>query len=408
MSTSAQRVPRDYEDGCTPDSAAPPVPRDKENDYTPRGAAHRREFLRAQTGASLKHVGAFSFDPGVLPGNVENFSGVAQVPLGVAGPLHVNGEHAQGDFYVPLATTEGTLVASYNRGMRLLNACGGVRTTVVDDHMQRAPVFIFESALAARDFGEWVDRHDEEIRAAAEATTRSGKLTYIGQYQVGPMLYLRVNYTTGDAAGQNMTAKATLAACEWIQANYPGAAEYRLTGAIDTDKKHSQINMLLTRGKRVVAEAVIKNDILQRLMGVDTQTVYDYRQVHMVGGFLAGSASNTAHAANGLTAIFIATGQDVANISESHAAITYSRLLPNGDYYWSVTLTSLVVGTYGGGTGLPTQRECLELLGCYGKGKARKLAEICAGTVLAGEISLTSAVLAGQWVNSHERLGRNR
>jgi hydroxymethylglutaryl-CoA reductase (NADPH) len=408
MSTNAQRVPQDHDDGYAPQIVPPPVPRDKENDYTPRSASRRREFLREQTGASLKHVGAFSFDPGELPGNVENFSGVAQVPLGVAGPFHINGEHARGDFYVPLATTEGTLVASYNRGMRLLNACGGVRTTVVDDQMQRAPVFIFESALAARDFGQWVDQHDEDIRAAAEATTRSGKLTYIGQYQVGPMLYLRVNYTTGDAAGQNMTAKATLAACEWIQANYPGDAEFRLTGAIDTDKKHSHINMLLTRGKRVVAEAVIKNDVLQRLMGVDTETVYDYRQVHMVGGFLAGSASNTAHAANGLTAIFIATGQDVANISESHAAITYSRLLENGDYYWSVTLTSLIVGTYGGGTGLPTQRECLELLGCYGKGKARKLAEICAGTVLAGEISLTSAVLAGQWVNSHERLGRNR
>ncbi len=384
------------------------IPRDKRDDYTPGIAAHRREFLREQTGASLEHVGRFSFDPGVLPGNVENFSGVAQVPLGVAGPLRINGEHALGDFFVPLATTEGTLVASYNRGMRLLNECGGVRTTVVEDHMQRAPVFTFENAFAAREFGYWLEQHEEEIRAAAEATTRSGKLTHIGQYQVGPLRYLRFNYTTGDAAGQNMTAKATLAACEWIKANHPGGAQYALTGAIDTDKKHSHINMLLTRGKRVVAEAVIDNDVLQRLMGVDTETVYDYRQAHMVGGFLAGSASNSAHAANALTAIFIATGQDVANISESHAGITYARLLDNGDYYWSITLTSLIVGTYGGGTALPTQRECLELLGCYGKGKARKLAEICAATVLAGEISLTSAVLAGQWVTSHERLGRNR
>ncbi len=344
----------------------------------------------------------------MLPGNVENFSGVAQVPIGAAGPLRINGEHAQGDFYVPLATTEGTLVASYNRGMHILNECGGVTTTVVDDQMQRAPVFVFDDALAARDFGDWVSQHEHQIRAAAEATTRSGKLTYIGQYQVGPLRYLRVNYTTGDAAGQNMTAKATQAACEWISANYPGGAEYYLTGAIDTDKKHSQINMLLTRGKRVVAEAVVKKDVLQRLTGVDTEAVYDYRQVHMVGGFLAGSASNSAHAANGLTAIFIATGQDVANIAESHAAITYGRLLDNGDYYWSITLPSLIVGTYGGGTGLATQRECLELLDCYGEGKARKLAEICAATVLAGEISLTSAILAGRWVSSHERLGRNR
>ncbi|MFL5876661.1 MAG: hydroxymethylglutaryl-CoA reductase [Solirubrobacteraceae bacterium] len=389
-------------------TTAPRIPREKEDDYTTDVAERRREFLREQTGVSLDHVGRFSFDPGVLPGNIENYVGVAQVPIGVAGPLRINGEHAQGDFYVPLATTEGTLVASYNRGMRLLSECGGVKTTVVDDQMQRAPAFIFNDALQAREFGEWMDAHCDEIRAAAEATTRSGKLTYIGHYQVGPLRYLRVNYTTGDAAGQNMTGKATLAACEWIKENYPGGAEYVLSGAIDTDKKHSQINMLLTRGKRVVAEAVIKNDVLQRLMGVDTKTLYDYRQIGMAGGFLAGSSYNGAHAANGLTGIFIATGQDAANISESHSGITYARLLENGDYYWSVTLTSLIVATYGGGTTLPTQRECLELLGCYGKGKVRKLAEICAATVLAGDTSLTSAILAGHWVTSHERLGRNR
>ncbi|HYF25243.1 MAG TPA: hydroxymethylglutaryl-CoA reductase [Baekduia sp.] len=390
------------------DSSAPRVPRDRDNDYTPESAAQRRDFLREQCGAQLDHVGSFSFDPGVLPGNVENFTGVAQVPIGVAGPLRINGEHAQGDFYVPLATTEGTLVASYNRGMRLLSACGGVKTTVVDDHMQRAPVFICQDALQAREFGAWVDAHHDDVRAAAEATTRSGRLTYIGHYQVGPLLYLRVNYTTGDAAGQNMTGKATLAACQWMKANFPGEVDFILSGAIDTDKKHSQINMLLTRGKRVVAEAVIKRDVLRELMGVDTQTMFDYRQIGMVGGFLAGSSYNGAHAANGLTAIFIATGQDVANVSESHAGITYSRLLPNGDYYWSVTLTSLIVATYGGGTGLATQRECLELLGCYGAGKVQKFAEICAATVLAGDTSLTAAILAGDWVESHDKLGRNR
>ncbi len=384
------------------------VPRDPADDYTLEMAAQRRAFAREQTGADLEHIGRFSFDPKVLPGNIENFLGAAQVPIGLAGPLLVNGEHAQGEFYVPLATTEGTLVASYNRGMRLLSECGGVRTTVVEDHMQRAPVFIFEDAAQTRDFGAWVEENLDGIRAAAEDTTRSGKLTYIGQYQVGPLRYLRVNYTTGDAAGQNMTGKATLAACEWIKANYPGGARYILSGAIDTDKKHSQINMLLTRGKRVVAEAVIKKDVLKRLMGVDTKTLFEYRQIGMVGGFLAGSTYNGAHAANALTAIFIATGQDVANISESHSGVTYTQLLENGDYYWSTTLTSLIVATYGGGTGLPTQRECLELLGCYGAGKVQKLAEICAATVLAGDTSLTSAILAGDWVTSHDALGRNR
>ncbi len=384
------------------------VPRDPAADYTEQLAGRRRDFLLERTGADLRHTASYSIDPGVLPGNIENFTGVAQVPIGVAGPLRVVGEHARGDFYVPLATTEGTLVASYNRGMRLLGECGGVRTTVVEDSMQRAPVFLLEDALQAREFGAWVEEHTDEIRAAAEATTSSGRLTYIGQYQIGCLRFLRVNYTTGDAAGQNMTGKATLAACEWIRENHPDRPRYVLSGAIDTDKKHSHINMLLTRGKRVVAEAVIPDAVLQRVMGVSTRQVFEYRQVGMVGALLSGAAYNGAHAANALTALFIATGQDVANISESHSGVTYTQLRENGDYYWSTTLTSLIVATYGGGTGLPTQRESLELLGCYGKGKVRKLAEICAATVLAGDISLTSAILAGDWVTSHDALGRNR
>src|SRR5438309_3471223 len=150
-------------------SPAPRIPRDREDDYTAEVAARRRAFLREQTGTELEHVGRFSLDPGMLPGNVENFVGVAQVPIGIAGPLRINGEDAQGDFYVPLATTEGTLVASYNRGMRLLSECGGVRTTVVDDQMQRAPAFIFDDAMEAREFGDWVSAHCDEIRAAADA-----------------------------------------------------------------------------------------------------------------------------------------------------------------------------------------------------------------------------------------------
>jgi hydroxymethylglutaryl-CoA reductase (NADPH) len=388
--------------------SAPKIPRDRNDDYTVERAAARRAFVSEQTGADLSHVGRYSFDPGILNGNVENFTGVAQVPIGVAGPLRINGEHAQGDFYVPLATTEGTLVASYNRGMRLLSECGGVKTTVVAHSMQRSPVFICEDARQARVLGLWIDEHFGEIKAAAETTTRSGKLRDIGQYAVGPLRYVRMNYTTGDAAGQNMTGKATLAACEWIVANYPAKIEYLLSGNIDTDKKHSQINMLLTRGKRVVAEAVIGRETFKDLMGVDTAELFHHRQISMAGAFLVGSANNGAHAANGLTAMFIATGQDVANIAESHAGVTYTQLLPNGDYYWSITLTSLIVATYGGGTGLATQRECLEMLDCYGSGKADKFAEICAAVVLAGETSLTGAILHGDWVSSHDRLGRNR
>lgn len=381
-----------------------PVPRDRDNDYTAEMAAQRREF----TGHDLTHVGAFSFDPSVLPGNIENFVGVAQIPIGLAGPLLVNGEHANGQFYVPLATTEGTLVASYNRGMRLLSDAGGVTATVVDDRMQRAPVFLLDDARAARDLGQWIRDNTLGITAAAESTTRIGRLVEIEQYHVGPLLYLRFDYTTGDAAGQNMVGRATWAACEWIVANYPGTARYVLSGGIDTDKKHSQMNVMRTRGKRVIAEARIPAALLKAQMGVTPDTLFAMRQVSQAGGALAGSANFGAHAANGLAALFIATGQDAANVAESHTAITYSQVLDNGDYYWSITLPALIVATVGGGTGLPTQRECLEVLGCYGSGKVMAFAEICAAVVLAGEVSLASAVLAGDWVTSHEALGRNR
>jgi hydroxymethylglutaryl-CoA reductase (NADPH) len=384
------------------------VPRDRQRDYTEALAARRRGFASERSGAELTHVAHYSVAPESLAGNVENFMGVAQVPIGLAGPLLLNGEHARGEFFVPLATTEGTLVASYNRGMRLLTESGGVRTTVLDESMQRSPVFVFDDALAAREFGDWVRANMDAIRTEAESTTSVGKLHEIRHYGIGPLRYLRFNYTTGDAAGQNMCGKATLAACEWIRAEYPGRPEFILSGNVDTDKKHSQINMIATRGRRVVAEAVVKKDLLQSIMGVDSQTLFWARQISNAGAFLVGAANNGAHAANGLTALFIATGQDVANISESHAGVAYTQLLPNGDYYWSITLPALIVATYGGGTGLATQRECLELLGCYGTGKVKKFAEICAAVVLAGETSLSSAIIAGDWVSSHDQYGRNR
>jgi len=384
------------------------IPRDRENDHSPEAAATRREFLREQAGSSLDHVGSFSFDAESTRGNIENLIGAAQVPIGIAGPLLVNGEHATGEFYVPLATTEGALVASYNRGMRVIHESGGATVTISQDHMQRSPAFLFSSAREARDFGIWVDQSLEKIREVAESTTSVGMLEGITQFAVGPNLYCRFDYSTGDAAGQNMVSKATLAACQWIKTNYSLTCDFILSGNIDTDKKHSHINTLLSRGKRVVAEVTTSAETLQRLVGVSPKDLFKARQISQAGAFLAGSANNGAHAANGLTALFIATGQDVANVAESHSGLLYTQLLDNGDYYWSITLPSLILATYGGGTGLATQRECLELLGCTGVGSAKKLAEIAAATVLAGEVSLASAVLAGDWVTGHEQLGRNR
>lgn len=384
------------------------IPRDSDNDYSEHMAKTRRDFLAQKSSAKLDHIGHYSVDPATTAGNIENFIGVAQVPLGLIGPLLVNGEHAQGEFYVPMATSEGTLIASYNRGARLLRESGGVKVTVVDDAMQRAPVFVFNDAREAREFGLWVEQNFEEIAAKAETTTSSGKLRNIEQYAAARMRYLRFNFTTGDAAGQNMVGKATFIACEWIMKTYPGIQRYMLSGAMDTDKKHSQINTLHSRGKRVVAEVLIPGDLLEKSMGVTAEVLFKARQINQVGSFMAGSSSTGAHAANGIAAVFIATGQDAANVAESSSSIIFADVDAAGNYYLSITLPSLIVATYGGGTGLPTQQECLNILDCNGSGKVHKLAEIIGATVLAGEVSLMSAVLAGDWVTSHDALGRNR
>ena len=384
------------------------IPRSRDADYTREMAAARRQFLKEQTGKQLEHVGEFSFDPAILPGNIEHFIGVAQVPIGLAGPLLVNGEYARGEFYVPLATTEGTLVASYNRGMKLLARAGGVTTTVSDDCMQRAPVFTFESAREAREFGAWVEQNFDEIKRQAETTTRTGRLRDIEQYSASHFRFLRFNFTTGDAAGQNMVGKATKAACDWIRSVYPGIKNYYLESNFATDKKTSQINVLRTRGKRVTAEATIPARLIEELMHTTVDVLYRGRLVSNLGSLLSGVNNNGNHSPNGITALFIATGQDVANVAESSAAVVYAEVTPGGDYYYSITIPSLIVATYGGGTGLATQRECLELLGCYGEGRVKKLAEIVAATVLCGELSLGSAVVAEEWVSSHDKYGRNR
>jgi hydroxymethylglutaryl-CoA reductase (NADPH) len=384
------------------------VPNDKENDQAPEIIKARQKFVEEYTGVKLQHIDKFSFDPAMTRGNIENFTGVAQIPIGFAGPIKVNGEHAVGEFLVPLATTEGTLVASYNRGIKVLNLSGGVMCTVVGDSMQRAPVFVFDNARDARDFVVWVDANLGKIREEAEATSSVAKLTYVDRYLSNKMVFLRFNYTTGDAAGQNMVGRATFAACSWILESHDKIRHFYLESNFATDKKSSQINVMRTRGKRVTAEATIPREVLIQNMHVDPETLHYHAGIANVGAFISGANNNGAHSPNGITAMFIATGQDVANVSESSAGIVYTEVTPEKDLYISITIPSLIVATHGGGTGLATQRECLELLGCTGRGKVKKLAEIIAGVVLAGEISLASAISSLDWVSSHEQYGRNR
>jgi len=390
------------------------IPRDNENDYSPEIIEKRQQFIEEATGAKLNHTRQFSFDPQDMAGNIESIFGVAQVPIGIAGPLLINGEYAQGEFYVPMATVEGTMLASYNRGMKVIREAGGVTTTVVGQAMQRAPCFVLRNARDARDFEQWLIENFDRIKEVAESTTSIGKLNEIEHYCAHNFVYTRFDYSTGDAAGQNMTSRATFVACEWIRENYPALRNYLLSGNFDTEKRTSSVNLLKNRGKRVTAEITIPREVLERNLRITPEAMHYGQTVTTLASFMTNSSNNAAHPANGLAALYLATGQDIANIGESNQCTVYNRVTRTGDYEFSVTLPALIVASYGGGTSLPTQRECLEILGCSGKDRALKLAEIAAALVVAGELSLGAATKVdkktrtNEWVDAHERLGRNR
>jgi hydroxymethylglutaryl-CoA reductase (NADPH) len=399
------------EDGLSDENADRiTIPRDKNDDYSASAIKNRQQFIQEFTGVETKHIAQYSFDPHILKGNCEHFVGVAQIPLGIAGPIIINGEHAKGEFLVPLATSEGTLVASYNRGIKVLNLCGGAKCTVQRDAMQRAPVFVFDDAREARDFVDWIKVNFAKIAEEAESTSSVARLQYIDPYLSNKFAYLRFNYSTGDAAGQNMVGRATFAASSWILDNYKEHTirHFYLESNFATDKKASQVNIMRTRGKRVTAEITLKRDVLIQHMRVAPENLAYHYGIANIGAIMSGANNNGLHSANAITAMFIATGQDVANVAESSAGLVYCEITPEKDLYFSITIPSLIIASYGGGTGLATQKECLEMLGCYGKDKVMKLAEIIAGVVLAGEISLASAISSSDWVSSHEQYGRNR
>ncbi|EAQ96348.1 hydroxymethylglutaryl-CoA reductase [Congregibacter litoralis] len=390
------------------------IPRDGADDYSPEIIEKRQRFIEETTGATLDHTKQFSFDAQEMAGNIENMFGVVQVPIGVAGPLLVNGEHAQGEFYVPMATVEGTMLASYNRGMKVIREAGGVMTTVVGQAMQRAPCFVFRNSRDARDFEQWLVENFPKIKEVAESTTSVGKLDEIEHYCAHNFVYTRFDYSTGDAAGQNMTSRATFVACEWIRENYPALKNYLLSGNFDTEKRTSSVNLLKNRGKRVTAEITIPREVLERNLRITPEAMHYGQGITTIASFLTNSSNNAAHPANGLAALYLATGQDIANIGESNQCTTYNRVTREGDYHFSITLPCVIVASYGGGTNLPTQRECLKMMDCHGQGKALKLAEIAAALVVAGELSLGAATRVdkktrqNEWVDAHERLGRNR
>ncbi len=382
------------------------LPRLRNDGLDPERVTRRRKWVEKRTGASLEQIGSCAFDTEVMRGNIENPIGTAKVPLGVAGPVQVHGTHAQGLFYVPMATSEGALIRSYERGMVALTRAGGVHTSLLEDENQTAPAFFFNDVESARDFPAWIENHLPEMRAEAESTTRHGKLRRAKCFQIGRQVVVNFGFSTGDAQGMNMIVKSTEAICLWVQRNYP-VSHYFLFSGLCSEKRASGFVLTRGKGKRVTAGALLPHTVLKLYLHVSADQLFRVWQSTVLGHLQAGAIGYNAHAANGLAAIFIATGQDVANIVNSSCALTCFEPVPEG-IYASITLPALSVATVGGGTALPTSKEALDMVGCSGSGKARKFAEIIAATILGGEISMGAAIASGEFVAAHERYGRNR
>jgi len=371
----------------------------------------RRAAVSELTGTELSHIKNYSFDiEKVTVRNIENMIGAVQVPLGVSGPLSINGDYANGEFYIPLATTEGALVASAHRGCAVITACGGANVRIFDDKMTRAPVFMTKDVIGAKKLVEWVKENFEHLKEKAEATTRFGKLLSIEPFVAGRSVFLRFAYDTKDAMGMNMVTIATDAAVDLILSEND-AELVALSGNMCTDKKPAAINAITGKGKTVSTDVILNREIIQEKLKTTPEKMAEvnYRK-NLVGSARAGSLGFNAHAANIAAAIFIACGQDAAHVVEASNAMTLMELT-DGGLYCSVTLPSLAVGTVGGGTGIGAQHECLSMLGAAGSGdppgaNSKKLAEIVAAAVLAGEISLIGALAARHLAKAHAELGR--
>jgi hydroxymethylglutaryl-CoA reductase (NADPH) len=341
--------------------------------------------------------------------NIENFIGTVKVPVGLAGPLRVNGLFAQGDYYVPLATTEAALVASYSRGCQLISEAGGCTVALLNEGVARAPGFAFHNLADCGRFIVWAGTQLDEFRRRAESTTRHGKLIDMRITVEGNHVYLYFEFTTEDASGQNMVTLATQELCDYIQENSPVRPAYSFVEAnLSGDKKASSQSFLLVRGKKVTAEVLLSGALVAHRLRTTPHTMVDYWRMAAMGGVLSGTMGVQGHFANGLAGLYLACGQDVACVAESAVGVTRFEETAAGELYASVTLPNIMVGTVGGGTGLPSQRACLQVLGLAGPGKARALAEVCAGLCLAGELSIIGAICSGDFSRAHRLLARGK
>jgi len=339
--------------------------------------------------------------------NIENFAGTLKLPVGVAGPLRINGFFAKGDFFIPLATTEAALVASYHRGARLITAAGGCTALLHDDAVSRSPGFIFRSLIEAGQFVLWATENFDRFRALAAETTRHGELIDMRFTIEGNHVYMNLDFYTGDAAGQNMVTLCTATVVDWIRENTPVAPVRAFVEAnFSGDKKASSLSFITVRGKKVTAEVFLPETLVRKYLHTTPHVMAQYWQMAALGSVMSGTMGVQGHFANGLAALYLATGQDAACISESSVGVTRMEVSEDKGLYASVTLPNIIVGFVGGGTKLPSQNVCLKMLNLKGAGQAHSLAEVCASLCLAGELSIIGALAADQFASAHKRLAR--
>lgn len=382
-----------------------------ETKATLEGQLERITYLKEKTGKNLSFlIGSEKIvDLNSVEGNIENFIGFTQIPTGVIGPLRVLGSAAKGDFYVPLATTEGALVASYHRGAKASRISGGITSICLTESVQRSPIFKFNNLPDLGLFLVWILKEVETLKTIPAKVSNYAKLVECRPNIEGNQLILTLEYTTGDAAGQNMVTICSEEVCKYIVEHCPVKPVYWFVESnYSGDKKATSKSFTTVRGKKVTAEVVIPENVVKNILRSTPKAMVEYGYSSTIGVIQSGAIGAQGHVANGLAALFLATGQDVACVAEAAVGITRMELIGEGDLYCSVTLPNLIVGSVGGGTSLSTQKECLELMDCYGAGKARKFAEICAALSLAGELSIVAALSAGHFTSAHKKLGRKK
>ncbi|KAM3189665.1 hypothetical protein ACQJBY_068133 [Aegilops geniculata] len=377
-----------------------------------RAAGLRREAVRRITGRQIEGLPLDGFDYASILGQCcELPVGYVQLPVGIAGPLLLDGQR----FYVPMATTEGCLVASTNRGCKAIAESGGATSVVLRDAMTRAPVARFPTARRAAELKAFLE-DPANFDTLSVVFNRFGRLQGVQCAMAGRNLYMRFSCSTGDAMGMNMISKGVQNVLDYLQDDFPDMDVISISGNFCSDKKPAAVNWIEGRGKSVVCEAVIKEEIVKKVLKTNVQSLVELNVIkNLAGSAVAGALGGfNAHASNIVTAIFIATGQDPAQNVESSQCITMLEAVNDGkDLHISVTMPSIEVGTVGGGTQLASQSACLDLLGVKGANRespgsnARLLATVVAGGVLAGELSLLSALAAGQLVKSHMKYNRS-